>query len=108
MYCNRKQATENKNLHDRMANTLTGNKGLWVGTRAILGKTKENKINIHVGKENNIITTGMLPPVTDFIIAYMDSLPVLAGSEKGNNWSQFDSLEQDFTRQGGGGGGVHS
>ena len=47
----------------------------------------------------------MLPPGTDFIIAYMDSLPVLAGSEKGNNWSQFDSLEQDFTRQGGGGGG---
>ena len=44
----------------------------------------------------------MLPPGTDFIIAYMDSLPVLAGSEKGNNWSQFDSLEQDFTRQGGG------
>ena len=53
----------------------------------------------------------MLPPGTYFIIAYMDSLPVLTGSEKGNNWSQFDSLEQDFTRQGGGGGGgggVHS
>ena len=39
-------ATENENLHDGMANTLTGNKGLWVGIRAILGKTIENKINI--------------------------------------------------------------
>ena len=47
----------------------------------------------------------MLPLGTVFIIAYMDSLPVLAGSEKGSNWSQFDSLERDFSRQGGGGGG---
>ena len=37
-------ATENKNLHDGMANTLTGNKGLRVGIGAILGKTIENKI----------------------------------------------------------------
>ena len=57
----------------------------------------------------------MLPPRTDFIIAYMDSLPVLAGSETGDSWSQCDSLEQDFTNQGrgegrggGGGEGVHS
>ena len=51
----------------------------------------------------------MLPPGTDFIIAYMDSLPVLAGSETGDSWSQRDSLEQDFTHQGrGGGGGAHS
>ena len=54
----------------------------------------------------------MLPPGTDFIIAYMDSLPVLAGSETGDSWSQCDSLEQDFTHQGmgrgGGGGGLHS
>ena len=50
----------------------------------------------------------MLPPGTDFIIVYMDSLPVLAGSETGDSWSQCDSLEQDFTHQGrgeGGGGG---
>ena len=47
----------------------------------------------------------MLPPGTDFIIAYMDSLPVLAGSETGDSWSQCDSLEQDFTHQGMGGGG---
>ena len=47
----------------------------------------------------------MLPPGTDFIIAYMDSLPVLAGSETGDSWSQCDSLEQDFTHQGRGGGG---
>ena len=45
----------------------------------------------------------MLPPGTDFIIAYMDSLPVLAGSETGDSWSQCDSLEQDFTHQGMGG-----
>ena len=54
----------------------------------------------------------MLPPGTDFIIAYMDSLPVLAGSETGDSWSQCDSLEQDFTHQGigggGGGGRMHS
>ena len=49
----------------------------------------------------------MLPPGTDFIIAYMDSLPVLAGSETGDSWSQRDSLAQDFTHQGRG-GGVHS
>ena len=57
----------------------------------------------------------MLPPGTDFIIAYMDSLPVLAGSETGDSWSQCDILEQDFTHQGRGevgggrgGEGVHS
>ena len=47
----------------------------------------------------------MLPPGTDFIIAYMDSLPVLAGSETGDSWSQRDSLEHDFTHKGMGGGG---
>ena len=55
-------------------------------------------------KENKIISAGMLPPWTDFIIAYMDSLPLLAGSETGDSWSQRDSLEQDFTRQGRGEG----
>ena len=59
----------------------------------------------HVRKENKIITAGMLPPGTDFIIAYLDSLPVLAGSETGDSWSQCDSLEQDFTHQGRGRGG---
>ena len=38
------------------------------------------KINI---KQN--ITADMFPPGTDFIIAYMDSFPVLAGSENCKN-----------------------
>ena len=46
----------------------------------------------------------MLPPGTDFIIAYMDSLPVLKQVTAGHNviaWSNISLI-----KEGGGGGGA--
>ena len=65
-----------------------------MGIGAILGKTIENKIILMYMYAKRI---KLLPPEC--------FLQVLAGSETGDSWSQRHSREQDFTRQGKGGGG---